>query len=98
MEIPIVPSVKPTTVEDPIATTSGFIRPSKLGPIELKDDLLPKAVTEPTVKMESASAGAVMYFQLLAPSFPALIVTKIPLLAAHPAAFETRVDLPFISA
>ena len=97
MDVPIVPSMKPTEVDDPMATTSGFTRPSKLGPVELKVDKVPSAFTEPTVKMESASAGAVMNFQLLDPSFPALMVQRIPLLAAQAAALETSVDLPFKS-
>ena len=96
-EIPTVPSRNPTSVDPPIATTSGLIRLSKLGPMELKEDKVPTAFTEPTVKMESASAGAVMNFHAFAPSFPALMVQIIPLLAAQEAAFETSVVLPFKS-
>jgi hypothetical protein len=59
---PIVPDGWTPIVDKPIATTSGLIRKSKDGPIELNETRIPVRSTAPTLKMESASAGAEMYF------------------------------------
>src|SRR5437773_548933 len=44
--------------ETPRATTSGLMRPSAVGPQELKDAMFPLTSTAPTVRMFFASAGA----------------------------------------
>src|SRR5690606_27997373 len=62
----------------PSATRSGLIRPSAVGPVELKLDFSSWLVTEPTAKIPAASAGAVIVSQLPLPSFPALLTTKMP--------------------
>src|SRR5690606_17738483 len=66
----------------PKAARSGLMRPSAVGPVELKLDLSSLLVTDPTASIPSASAGAVMVFQLPLPSFPALLTTNIPFWAA----------------
>ncbi|MNU04829.1 hypothetical protein D3C72_2494040 [compost metagenome] len=77
--------------------TSGFIRLSKLGPIELKLDFIFDESTEPTVITETASAGAPMCGSAVLPSFPAEATTIIPLLKATSAPREIKLVLPFIS-
>ena len=55
---------------------------------------------DPTVKILCASAGAPIYLHVDlcgSPSLPALLHTKMPLLAAMPAAMLARDTLPFKS-
>lgn len=64
---PMPPDGSPVIVANPMAATSGLMRKSAEGPMELKEARSPVLSTAPTLKMESASAGAVMYFH---ESFP----------------------------
>ena len=77
--------------------TSGFIRPSAVGPNEENDTRLPSIVVAPTARTLSPSAGAVTYCQSSFPELPALLTTKNPFLAARSAAIVIGVVLPSIS-
>ncbi len=47
-------------VPTPIATTSGFVRPSNVGPLELKLAIVPLADTAPIANAPNASEGGCM--------------------------------------
>ena len=87
-----------TAAPKPRAETSGLMRPSKDGPWLLNPARMPNWSTAPTAKIESASAGAEMYFQLELPSLPAEIQSIIPVRAAATAASEMGVLRPSMSA
>ena len=87
-----------TVAPKPRAATSGLMRPSAEGPWLLNAARIPKTSTAPTARMESASAGAEMYFQLELPSFPAEMHKIIPVRAAATAACEMGVVRPSMSA
>ncbi len=73
---------------------SGFTLPSYDGPADEKAEISLLMSTAPTEITFSASEGAIMYFQSLSRSLPALLTTTIPLDAAIPAAFVTKAVLP----
>ncbi len=82
----------------PIAMRVGLIRPSKVGPTELNEALVPKGFTAPTVRTLSPSAGAPIHGKEISwPLFPALFTTRIPLLAAISAPRVEMQVFPFIS-
>ena len=55
--VTIFPAASETTAACPCAITSGFILPSKDGPIELKEVFVSDEFTAPTAITETASAG-----------------------------------------
>ena len=57
LAVVIVPAGVETTAAVPIAIKSGFILPSAEGPIELNPDFTLAEVTEPTVRLYTASPG-----------------------------------------
>ena len=92
VKLPLLPATKLFT---PMATTLGFMRPSAVGPNELKLAMTSKLFTAPTDKMLSASAGVMSIFHSLsAPSLPMELHTKMPLRAAVFAALATIEVLP----
>jgi len=82
----------------PLAITSGLMRPSEVGPRELKLATMPSASTAPTASTLSPSAGAEMYCQMSLPSLPAATTTTTPLPAARSAARVMGAVLPSMSA
>src|SRR5690606_42116633 len=92
--IPRLPDGFKTDTPIPIAPTSGFILPSAEGPTELIGLLTPFALVAATARTRSLSAGVVMIFHELFPSFPALETTAIPRSEAHCAARAITVVFP----
>ena len=92
--VPIVPLDVITVAPEPLAIKSGLIRPSLVGPCDENVERIPWESTAPTERIESASAGQLIYFQLLAPSFPAAATTIIPTRAEIFAAREITLVLP----
>src|SRR5690606_1948914 len=92
--IPRPPDGLITETPMPIAPTSGFILPSADGPIELIGLLTPFAFVAATASTCSLSAGVVIVFQALLPSFPALETTTSPRSDAHCAARAITVVFP----
>src|SRR5690606_782241 len=96
-EDPTCPLARTTLTPCPSAATSGLMRPSAVGPIELDPVFCRRLLTDPTATTPSTSAGAVMIRQLgILPSFPALVTTTIPRSLAHFAARDTTVVRPSI--
>src|SRR5688572_15426225 len=89
------PAIWLTHEPAPLHTTSGFIRPSEVGPIELKGAALPALSIAPTVQMLSASAGTLIKCHWVCRSFPAAFNTNMPLRAAIVAAMLIGAVLPF---
>src|ERR1043166_1610539 len=92
--VPIPPRSEATVATTPRAQTSGLIRPSYVNPRPLKFAITPLESTAPTERTLSASAGAVILNHGGPPALPALLDTKIPLLAAQSAALVMIVVLP----
>src|SRR5688500_1081910 len=71
----------------PMAATSGLMRPSALGPTELKEARAPLKATAPTATTRWPSDGAPRVLcEGWAPSLPAELTTTIPRSAARSAA------------
>ena len=81
-----------TVVGLPMATMSGFTRPSCVGPTELKGAFVNKSVTAPTVRQSSASAGKVIFFQGPIPELPAELTSIIPFFATIEAEWLIKVE------
>ena len=83
-----------TAVGLPCAMTSGFMRPSAVGPMLLNEALSLSGVTAPTVMMSCASAGTLIFFHEAIPSLPALFMSSMPLAASIEAVREIRAVWP----
>jgi len=90
MSLTIVPRPEISAVGLPNAITSGFTRPSCVGPTPLKGAFFPSAFKAPTVRMSYASAGKVTFFQGPMPELPAELMRMIPFFANIEAVWEIR--------
>src|SRR5258706_16354031 len=84
-------------VSTPIATTSGFILPSLVGPFELNMAIVPVLSTAPTAITESPSGGETMLGGVVWYSLPIELHITIPRYAQCSAARTMTVVLPSIS-
>src|SRR6476620_4846586 len=83
--VPTVLFVFCTNAETPTEATSGFMRPSALGPKLENAPTAPLDETAPTATTLSPSEGAIRKCQALLPSLPAALKTMIPFFAARSA-------------
>ena len=88
MSLMMEPRPVMTEVGLPKAITSGFTRPSAVGPTALKGAFTPLGLMEPTVRMSRASAGQLIFFHVPMPSLPALLTSTMPLPASIEAVCE----------
>ena len=82
----------------PWAATSGLMRPSAVGPTELKGARVPDDVTAPAVRTSRPSAGAPSVLcSVLGPALPAEFTTTTPRSPARSAARVEIAVCPFMS-
>lgn len=83
-----------STMSLPRATTSGLMRPSAVGPGELKGDRVLSSRTAPTVRTEATSAGELRRGRGSRPLLPAALRRSMPLETAMAAAMAMGVVWP----
>ena len=87
-------SMAATVTASPGATSSGLMRPSAVGPRELKPTTRRSESVAPIARAESASAG-VPRVRGCGPSFPTEMTTSVPRCAALSAAMVVTATSPF---
>ena len=90
----MVPRPEMSVAGEPMAMTSGFTRPSCVGPTDEKGAFSPSGLMAPTVSISWASAGMHIYFHGPMPALPAELTSIMPFRASMEAVRLMSVVFP----